>query len=416
MKIRMFSAYLLLSMFSAVTVASGAVPEIFDGPLNSTFLLSTNLSATGPTGDAGGPAYNGTLTAPFNLTVTDTSGNAISGALVSGSISDSSGSVFLSSPITNSAGQIQIAVLPGNAVNESITLTVFYNGNLQSLEVPLQSTARTFAVAGGNRYNQGSTYISAQFNAPSGFSGNSFRTTIVPNIGTDGTYYNAGSVLGAYFGLQQCNGSCPQSGAANANRQIIFSTWDNGNNPAQVINAAALNCIKFGTEGTGWSCTQPFNWIVGNSYMFTIQWTQSNNSIDYTLFVQDASAPSNPNLLIGTLRYSGTSQEPTYIIPFVEDFARTTQECGNKPARSMTIKSVEVEQNGSWSPISEAVMGFGIGAGFPYRTNGCGLAYGGPALHSNGWGLISGDPQHETNPFGEVPFGTGDLLNVPGSQ
>lgn len=406
------SRYLILPAIVCSLFASPESP----GDSQILFSLSTNLGPGGPTGSSGGPAYSGVLTEPFTFTVADLNGQAIAGASVIGSISDSAGAVFLSSSTTNSAGQIQISALPGNTPDELISLAVSYGGNMQSFSVPLESMSQNFSTPGDNQFNQGSTYILAEFDAPSGFTGNAFRSTIVPNIGTDGTYYNAGSVLGAYFGLQQCNGNCPTSAGANANRQIIFSAWNNGNNSAQVINAGALNCIQFGGEGTGWSCTQPFNWVVGNPYTFTVQWTQSNSSIDYTLFIQDASSPSNPNLLIGTLRYSGTSQQATYIIPFVEDFGRTTQQCGDKPVRSMTITGVQAQQGNSWFPISQATIGFGIGAGFPNRTNGCGLAYGGPSLQSQGWDLISGDSQSETNPFTQVPFGTGDILSVRGIE
>ena len=407
------------SKLRAAVERTSSIPFLAESrTLKKSLVLSTNLSPTGPTGSDGQLPHTGTLIAPFTLVVSDQTGKPVAGATLAARISDPSGSVFLSSYATDANGKAQVSAIPGNSPNETITLRALFGRKTRSLRIPLKSIAYDFASSGGNLFGQGSTYILAQFNPPGAFTGNSFRVTVIPNTGADGTYYNAGSVQGAYFGLQQCNGKCPNGDGTNT-RQLIFSAWNNGGETAQAIDPGKFKCIAFGGEGTGVSCTQPFEWVEGDRYRFVIQWAALvAGSTDYTLSIQHLNPGESPQpITLGTLRYPGEVQNPPYVIPFVEDFARTTDQCTKKPVRSMTIAGVEAGQGGSWLPILEsAAVGFRVGAGFPDRTAGCALAYGGPSRSSPGWDLVSGDSRVETNPFSESPFGIGDLLHVQGSN
>jgi hypothetical protein len=118
---------------------------------------------------------------------------------------------------------------------------------------------------------------------------------------------------------------------------------------------------------------------------------------------------------VATLRY-GSNTLPDNIIPFLEDFARTTDECAHKPVRAFNLVNVELQQSSSsiWIPVRQA---YNIHFGHQTlgdRFNSCGLAYGGPSLQATGWDLVTGDPAIQTNPF--TMSSSGSLSLVKGRQ
>jgi len=372
--------------------------------------LSTDLDSTGVHPQAGGIPYRGTLIQPFTLTAKDSSGNVLAGLGVTALTSDSKGKAFLGHSTTDANGQVKVSALVGADLNQTLTLSVSNGQDSQVLSVPFQSRDHSFPVADGiDEMYQGSTYIWSTFTPPTGFAGTSFRSTIIPNTDPAGTYYCAGEADGTYFGLQECYGNCS---GGNYSKQLIFSVWNNGTQSAQVIDAQALNCISFSGEGTGWSCTQQYDWAIGKKYQFTLAWNLGANFVDYTLFLQNLSDPNSVAQKIGTLRYNGFTAQPGNFSPFVEDFARTTDQCYAKPIRSMTIADFSFVSNGVSTSATTMSAGFGVGdVGDPTRLDGCAEAYAGPSLTS-GWDIVSGQANRETNPFAQHPFGSGNIEGI----
>jgi hypothetical protein len=66
-----------------------------------------------------------------------------------------------------------------------------------------------------------------------------YRITISPLTDPPNTYYEAVGGGGFYTGIQICGGTCGNLGS---NRQLIFSTWDEGNLNASLVSKGNMVC------------------------------------------------------------------------------------------------------------------------------------------------------------------------------
>ena len=72
---------------------------------------------------------------------------------------------------------------------------------------------------------------------------------------------------GGYLGLQTKGNRADGS----LGKMAIFSIWDAVE--AEGAGPGGFGCVRFGGEGTGWSCRIPYHWVAGHAYRLRV-WTE----------------------------------------------------------------------------------------------------------------------------------------------
>ena len=138
--------------------------------------------------------------------------------------------------------------------------------------------------------------------------------------------------------------------------QLQFSVWDAPiGGDAQVIALGDdVECTTFGGEGTGQACELNYPWIVGDTYRFEVNETESNGGSAITLHVTDLG--SGIRRFVGTIRYADRAEFNRFSM-FVEDFLGRAPTCIAQDVRSAAFRRAMAKIDGSWVQLTSGYAG-----------------------------------------------------------
>ena len=196
---------------------------------------------------------------------------------------------------------------------------------------------------------------------------NEFNITIKPLTNPTTTYYSALNWSGSYAGIQWVN---------DKETRIIFSTWDVGEQKAQIVDKGKSNKqIGFGGEGTGASVRfyfppKTFGHIDGlpddymletnHEYMLNMKVTHPEDCngldecTDFSMNFYDKTKNLGP-IYLGTLRFP-QKVTPNWAASFVEDWVgEPNDDCITAKRRSVIYSNISYKSSASnvWKKVTE---------------------------------------------------------------
>ena len=185
-----------------------------------------------------------------------------------------------------------------------------------------------------------------------------YSIDLTPLTEPPGTYYAAMFWRDGYTGLQRRGDLF--------DRQLQFSQWDapDGTQAEVVEVADGVICKRFDHEGNGVQCGTQYPWAVGKTYRFEM--TQQPNDGVSLVSMHVTDLESGDRQYIGTLK-AGRRLSHTRMIPFVEDFRRTSFTCLGQEVRSAAFRRALARTEAGWIPLVDAsvVPHFGEDVGNP---------------------------------------------------
>ena len=122
---------------------------------------------------------------------------------------------------------------------------------------------------------------------------------------------------GGYLGLQTKGNRADGS----LGKMAIFSIWDAVE--AEGAGPGGFGCVRFGGEGTGWSCRIPYPWVAGQAYRLRV-WTGGGGWWAATVTDERSGAVSP----IGRIRVPGEwGRLASWSVMWTEYYGRPLRRC-----------------------------------------------------------------------------------------
>ncbi len=182
---------------------------------------------------------------------------------------------------------------------------------------------------------------------------NSYYVEVVPDSSQPGTYFMAIGFGGGYFGIQELG---------DGRKRVLFSVWDShhGNDSKRVpsdrrtllvAKGEGVTARRFGGEGTGGQSFVPFDWKIGERYLFLVKAKVVGPRTEYSAYFRPADAERWK--LVATFSKLADGRALRGFYCFVEDFKRDFKSF-HQAKRAEFLNPWSEGVDGVWRPVTSA--------------------------------------------------------------